>query len=928
MSGSRIRPRSSRSVRPTGGGTAAPGGRGRRPSLLSARSVVGQMFLLQVVIVLLLAVGAVALLVMTTQRDSARDAGHRSVAVAQGFASSPGLAAALTSGDPTATLQPRVVEAQKQAHVDFVGVLNRDGVYEALASPVNRPGYRSNTDFRPLLAGRTVMEEATGGLGPQIRAYVPVRDADGRVVGAVGAGVTLEHVGERVTEQLPAVLGATAAAVAVTTGTAALLSRRLWRQTRGLGPAEITRMYDHHDAVLHSVREGVVIVGEDGRLLLANDEAWRLLELPADAQGRPVADLGLDPRITGLLTSGRTVTDQVYLVGDRLLAVNVRPTDARGGPAGSAVTLRDTTELRALAGRAEAALDRLTLLYEAGTRIGTTLDVTRTAQDLTDVAVPRFADIAAVMLLEPVFKGEEPPDARTVMRRTAVSGTDSSWPLYPVGERLRLGPDTPMTVNLAHGNAVLVSDLTSEHDWRARSPERAQGILDHGIGSLITVPLRARGVVLGLADFWRYRGTEPFQKDDLSFAEELAARAAVAIDNARRYTREHTMAVTLQRSLLPRAVPEQSALDVAHRYLPSHAGVCGDWFDVIPLPGTRVALVVGDVVGRGLHASATMGRLRTAVHNFSALDLAPDELLAHLDELVARTDTEERADEAEEAEAGITGATCLYAVYDPVSGVCTMARAGHPGPAVVTPDGAVTFPDVPLSPPLGLGGGAPFETATIRLPEGSRLALFTDGLIEEHRHDPDTGLSLLRRALARTGPDPDETCRTVIEDLLPDRPADDVVLLVARTRITDPGQVAEWDVPSDPAAVSRLRYEVSRRLDSWGLPLLSFSTELMVSELVTNALRHGSQPVRLRLLLDSSLICEVADGSSTSPHLRRARLTDEGGRGLFLVARFARRWGTRYTSRGKVIWAEQPLDQPAEGPETDTADALLAQWEA
>ncbi|MFE4718740.1 PP2C family protein-serine/threonine phosphatase, partial [Streptomyces sp. NPDC056728] len=272
--------------------------------------------------------------------------------------------------------------------------------------------------------------------------------------------------------------------------------------------------------------------------------------------------------------------------------------------------------------------------------------------------------------------------------------------------------------------------------------ERARQILDYGVHSLISVPLRARGVVLGLADFWRAETLEAFGEEDRSFAEELAARAAVAIDNARRYTRERTMAVALQRSLLPRRLPELSALEVSHRYLPAQAGVGGDWFDVIPLPGARVALVVGDVVGHGVHAVATMGRLRTAVHNFSALDMAPDELLAHLDELVARIDADEAAEEGHQ----ITGATCLYAIYDPVSGMCTIARAGHFGPALVQPDDTVAFPDTPVSPPLGLGGALPFESAALRLPEGSRLALFTDGLLEDRDRDLDTSLDLLRGA--------------------------------------------------------------------------------------------------------------------------------------------------------------------------------------
>src|SRR5690606_8619977 len=220
--------------------------------------------------------------------------------------------------------------------------------------------------------------------------------------------------------------------------------------------------------------------------------------------------------------------------------------------------------------------------------------------------------------------------------------------------------------------------------------------------SPITVPLRAGALVLGVVSCWRSEKAEPFDEDERALGEELVARAAVSIDNARRYTREHSMAVTLQRSLLPRTLPEQTALDIAYRYLPAQAGVGGDWFDVLPLSGSRVALVVGDVVGHGVHAATTMGRLRTAVHNFSALDLPPEELLTHLDDLVGRLD----ADHGENG--GISGATCLYAVYDPVSRRCTFARAGHPPPALVLPDGTVDFVDVPAGPPLGLGGH-PFE---------------------------------------------------------------------------------------------------------------------------------------------------------------------------------------------------------------------------
>jgi ABC-type multidrug transport system ATPase subunit/anti-sigma regulatory factor (Ser/Thr protein kinase) len=369
-------------------------------------------------------------------------------------------------------------------------------------------------------------------------------------------------------------------------------------------------------------------------------------------------------------------------------------------------------------------------------------------------------------------------------------------------------------------------------------------------------------------------------------------------------TGDHAMGVTLQHSLLPRGLPEQSAMEVAYRYLPSHGGVGGDWFDVIPLSGTRVALVVGDVVGHGLHAAATMGRLRTAVHNFSALDLSPDELLSHLDELVIQIDQDEADGTHRE---GITGASCLYAIYDPVSGHCTLACAGHPPPAIVHPDGAVDFPELPVGPPLGFGG-LPFETAEVHLPEGSQLVLYTDGLIEDRERDIDVSLELLRSALSHPDRTPQETCLAVLDTLLPDRPGDDVALLVARTRVLAADQVADLDMASDPEAVSHIRADVTRQLQKWDLsPDVEFATVLILSELVTNAIRHGNPPIHIRLLRDRSLICEVTDGSSTSPRLRYAEMTDEGGRGLFLVAQLAKRWGARSTARGKIIWTEQPL---------------------
>lgn len=876
-----------------------------------------QVFLLQLVVVLLLIATAVVVLVIQDRNRAIQEAGDRSLVAAESFANAPGTAEAMESDDPTEALQPHAEAVRMKTGVDYVVALSPYGFRWTHPDP-DQIGKHVSTAYSQALEGEPHQNTFDSSLGKAVDSTVAVFDEKGAAVGLVTVGVTVDKVTSVVEHQLPVLFTAGGVALLLAASGSALVSGRLRRQTQGLGPVEMTRMYEHHDAVLHSVREGVIILDGDGRLLLVNDEGRRLLALPPEAEGRPVTGLGLSPALAGLLGSGRAATDKVFLAGDILLAVSVRPVGLQGG---SVATLRDTTELRTLAGRADVAGGRLQLLYEASTRIGTTLDMKRTAEELAEVAVPRFADFATVELVEPVLQGGEPTGARASMemRRIAAAGIRGDAPLHPAGTLMRYLPGNPVAIGMTTGRPVLVADLATSDGWRAQDPERAWKVIESGIHSMISVPLQARGQLLGVVEFWRSE-QDPFEPDDLSPAEELAARAAVCIDNARRYTREHTTAVTLQRSLLPGAFPELSALEVGHRYLPAQAGVGGDWYDVIPLPGARVALVVGDVVGHGLHAAATMGRLRTAVHNFAALDLPPDELLAHLDDLITQIDEDAAAEGETEA---VTGATCLYAVYDPVSGRCVLARAGHPGPALVSPDGSVTFPDIPVAPPLGVGGGLPVETAVLQLAADSRLVLYTDGLVEARGRDIDTGLDMLKEALARTdGATPDDTCRAVLDAMLRTRSNDDVALLVARTRLLDPEQVEEWEVPGDPAAVSRIRAEATRRLESWGLGGVAFTTELILSELVTNAIRYGASPISLRLLRDrDSLICEVADGTSTSPHLRRAAFTDEGGRGLFLVAQMSRRWGTRYTDRGKIIWAEQALDAGAAG---DLSGLLMA----
>ncbi|MFD5427946.1 SpoIIE family protein phosphatase [Streptomyces sp. NPDC127084] len=541
------------------------------------------------------------------------------------------------------------------------------------------------------------------------------------------------------------------------------------------------------------------------------------------------------------------------------------------------------------------AQQQLSLLVEAGRRVGTTLDVIVTADELAAVAVSGFADLVEVDLAPAVLDGEMPDAAgpagtelmRTAARSEASGGTTDtavarSRPPSPVD----YPPGSPQYRSLSSGGLVLVDDT-------------------------LVVPLRVGGSAIGLVTFVRRDGSDLFDSGAVALADELVTRAAVSIDNARRYTRERSAALALQRQLLPRHLPANSAVDVAHRYLPTDdlSGVGGDWFDVIPLSGTRVGLVVGDVVGHGLHAAATMGRLRTTVRALAPTDLPPEELLKRLDDLVGQSavDSGDDAGALTGDDDVATGATCLYAVYDPVSRRCTMARAGHLPPAIVRPDGQVSFPDLPAGPPLGLGG-LPFESHELELPVGSLIALFTDGLVEARDRDIDKGLETLGRVLSEGAGSLEDLCDRAICELLPgSMTTDDTALLLVRTRELDSRRIATWNLPAEPLAAGRARELIAERLRDWDLDELVFPTELIASELVTNAVRHAEGPLHLRLILDRTLVCEVADGGHTAPHLRHSADDDEGGRGLFIVAQLVLRWGTRYSDWGKAIWTEQTL---------------------
>ncbi|MEU6141013.1 SpoIIE family protein phosphatase [Streptomyces sp. NPDC047081] len=631
---------------------------------------------------------------------------------------------------------------------------------------------------------------------------------------------------------------------------------------------------------------------------------------------------GIEAQIRRVLETGRPVVGyehvgQVRSAPHRETAHMLsftRLEDDQGHPMGVYYTVVDITERHR-------ARQRLALLDRAGEQIGRTLDITRTAQELADVAVQGFADFVCVDLLDSVLRGAEPEPVplddtdQVPLRRAGHQSVNAGVPeaVVAIGEVATYLAGSPPIRSLTTGRSWREERLDPlAKEWATDIPgDRAATFLELGLHSVLIVPIRARGVTLGVTTFFRRHRQDPFDEDDLTLAEDLVSRAAVCVDNARRYSRERDAALVLQRSLLPRRLPEQDAVEVAACYRPADelTGLGGDWYDLITLSGARVALVVGEVPGHGIDAAAAMGRLRTAVRTLAALDLPPEEILAHLDDLVGRTAHEEGFG-PEGAGVQQVGSGCVYVIYDPVDGQCTMAAAGHPAPAVVMPDGSVSFVDLPQGPPLG-AGGPPFESVELALAEGSTLALHTDGLLA--RGDDwavDADRDRLRRALERLAPTLDLRCRAVVDALVPDRPYDDVALLMARTRLLGEDQVADWDLPADPAVVADARKEATRQLTEWGLEELAFTTELVVSELVTNAIRHADGPIRLRLIRDRALICEVSDGGATAPHLRHPRTTDEGGRGLLLVSQFTQRWGTRFVPEGKVIWAEQSLTDP------------------
>ncbi|WP_314611815.1 ATP-binding SpoIIE family protein phosphatase [Streptomyces stackebrandtii] len=583
-----------------------------------------------------------------------------------------------------------------------------------------------------------------------------------------------------------------------------------------------------------------------------------------------------------------------------------------GGAPGAvavAVTAQSSGAGRGPDGAARREGERLRFVGAATRRIARGLDLDEIVLGLCRATVPTFSDEILVYLRDPLPVGDERPVAPFVLR---LRRTDRLRLSELEGEELVLVPDPDPTpaaelceVRSGGALAEVLRGVRPVFGDSAAAKTALTELLgpEHPLpGGLraILAPLRGRRRVIGAAVFLRRPERAGFEPNDLLVAAQLATHTALGIDKAVLYGREAYIADELQRTMLPDSLPQPTGVRLASRYLPAAetARVGGDWYDAIPLPGSRVALVVGDVMGHSMTSAAIMGQLRTTAQTLAGLDLPPQEVLHHLDEQAQRLGENRMA-------------TCMYAVYDPVSHRITVANAGHPPPILLHLGGRAEVLRVPPGAPIGVGG-VDFEAVELDAPAGATLLLYTDGLVESRLRDVWTGIEQLRERLAATaqltGPDHspplEALCDDVLDMLGPGDRDDDIALLAARFEGIAPSDVAYWFLEPEDAAPGRARRLARRALARWDLEELTDSVELLISEVVTNAVRYAERPVTLRLLKTDVLRCEVGDDSPQLPRQRRARDTDEGGRGLFLVNRLARRWGATRLSGGKVVWFE------------------------
>ncbi|WP_405725361.1 SpoIIE family protein phosphatase [Streptomyces sp. NBC_01537] len=670
---------------------------------------------------------------------------------------------------------------------------------------------------------------------------------------------------------------------------------------------DTTESRSAHDAISRALRhmsDGFLALDQQWRITFVNAEAERVLGCGQELIGRTAWELSAALQVPGLRalceeTAARsTPTGLDVLAGGTGRWYHMRLVPL---PDGLAFYFTDVHDKRMRDAEREAAaraeVERAARIAELTAALASATGSAGVVDAVARHVLPPFG--AAGLVVQAIEND-----------RTQVVGSLG----YP-REFLDRLDDRPLSERGAAMDALRLRTpqfISSPEEYVARYPPLADHPEAGGKKAWAFLPLIASDHPIGVCviSFDRPRR---LTGEERTLLVAISGFVAQALERARLFDAEHTRAQELQRGLLPQALPSLPACTAAARYLPAGQGmdVGGDWYDIIPLSGERVALVIGDVMGHGLPEAATMGRLRTAVHTLAELDLPPDEILAHLNDIVSGLGDDSYV-------------TCLYAVYDPTTAICAFARAGHPPPAVVLPDGTVDFPDAAPDPPLG-AADPPFESVELALPDNSLLVLYTDGLIESASRDIDAGMAHLARLLAQDrGSDLDVLCDTLTAGLLPaqQQSADDAALLAVRVHRLPPEAIAAWPLPMLPQAAGEARKLVREQLSQWRLDDLAMTTELLVSELVGNVVRYAKGPVLLRLLHSRTLVCEVSDGSLTTPRIRRASETDEGGRGLQLVAALSQRWGARYTATGKCIWTEQALTGP------DSPDALLSVLEA
>ncbi|MGW2303143.1 SpoIIE family protein phosphatase [Streptomyces sp. NPDC001809] len=696
---------------------------------------------------------------------------------------------------------------------------------------------------------------------------------------------------------------------------------------QGLGDAVLDALFSQSPMSLH-------VYDRELRLVRVNKAARLMREFPVDRfLGRTLAEIlrsfdlpepaNVERAARGVLETGTPAFDLSIRVRDHhvppaeavVSASAFRLQRADGTVLGVAVALTDVTA-RA---RAEA---ELRLLNEAAARIGTTLDIFRTAAEFCGVVSPALADTVTVDVYDTVMSGRAPTvdahDRDQTLRRVgyrSVAGPERQG-VPVVGEVTVYPPGTPHRAALDTLAPKLIRRLRPDTPWLDTARHRDARIVGAGAHSMLLVPIRARGVVLGLACFYRWRDPAPFDHRDLRLARQLTAHAGQCLDNARLYGRERSAARVLSGGFAQAQATVGTAVELARTHLP--AGTGGGWSDAIPLSGSRVALVAGDTTS-GTSAPGAMSELRAAIEVLADLDLPPDDILQRLHDLASRPGGPPTGAGSEPADG--PPATCLCVVYDPVSRLCTAASAGHPPPVLVHPGGDVELLDVAAGPPLGQGL-ARYGLTERALPAGSTLLIYNNALLTG-ADGGDAMLGRLTDLFAAPHASLQAACDTCADVLAPEQPPRDAYLLLARTRTLDDSRTKAWTFPNAPESAGEARRRATEQLTEWGLAQdVIDDTALVVSELVTNSVRYAQGPIRLRLIRDSTLVCEVTDDSSASPHLRRALSTDENGRGLFITAQLTRRWGVRPSGRGKTLWAERSLvyGEDGEAPERTGAD--------